>query len=141
VILTKMSYDVPIGFFGAVSATATVAGTGQKSPLFKLPKILYLWDLGGMVKVCLVHQALSAITSVAADCFHSVFCNHWHMYYTQSSSTMCGLRRDQQAAFAITYACDFAWAFNAMVMRMGCCPCSCHSMVHSALLVSDALSC
>lgn len=71
-IFTKVTCDVPMGFLCSLPATVTVAGIEQKTPASKLHKIQYLWQLGGMVNVHLVHQALSAMTSVAADCFHHV---------------------------------------------------------------------
>jgi len=54
-VLAGMSHDVPkvLGFFV------------QFQPL-------YLWELGQMVQVCLVHQALSAMKPVAADCSHHI---------------------------------------------------------------------
>lgn len=71
-IFTKVTCDVPMGFLCSLPATATVAGIEQKTPASKLHKIQYLWQLGGMVNVHLVLQALSAMTSVAAHCFHHV---------------------------------------------------------------------
>ena len=69
---TMVNCDLPMGFLCSLPATVTVAGIEQKTPASKLHKIQYLWQLGGMVNVRLVHQALSAMTSAAADCFHHV---------------------------------------------------------------------